>query len=156
MEERLSRKRLSKNIRKLILAINMLKTTSPFSTWSLRKLCLISICFVRKCRTGFLVRLVALVLSYKMGIRPRWTLKSSSCCFSHKIWAQQLPAATYSASAVDKATKTWFFLCQLTKDLRKSDKYHTWFSYLICNRKNRSLSIQLRNNHFPWRTKDHT
>jgi len=91
-------------------------TTSPFSTWSRRKWCRISICLVRECNTGFLVRLMALVLSQKMGIRSSLRLKSNSCCLIHRIWAQQLPVATYSASAVDKATETCFLLCQLTKE----------------------------------------
>ena len=36
---------------------------SPFWTWSRRKWCLISICFVLECKIGFLDRLIVLVLS---------------------------------------------------------------------------------------------
>ena len=37
--------------------------------------------------------------------------KSSSCCLIHKIRAQQLLVAIYSASVVDKATQACFLLC---------------------------------------------
>ena len=44
------------------------KDTSFFSTWSLRKWCWISICLVLECKTGFFVRLIALlVLSHLIG-----------------------------------------------------------------------------------------
>jgi len=46
------------------------KDTSFFSTWSLRKWCRISICLVRECKTGFFVRLMALVLSHLIGTQP--------------------------------------------------------------------------------------
>ena len=40
---------------------------SPFWTWSRKKLCLISICLVLECCIGFLVKLIALVLSQYKG-----------------------------------------------------------------------------------------
>ena len=73
---------------------------SPLSAWFLVKYCLISICLVRECLTRFLVILMALVLSQKIRILCKVTLKSLNCCLIHKIWAQQLPAAIYSASTI--------------------------------------------------------
>jgi len=46
---------------------------SPFRTWSLMKWCLISICLVLECCIGFLVRLIALVLSQYKGTFPNFT-----------------------------------------------------------------------------------
>ena len=66
---------------------------SPLSAWSLIKWCLISICLVRECWTRFLVILMALVLSQKIGTLCMVTPKSLNCCLIHKIWVQQLLAA---------------------------------------------------------------
>ena len=84
----------------------------PFCTWSLMKWCLISICLVLECWIWFLVRLMALVLSHIKGTLLICDPKSASCFLSHRICAQQLPAAIYSASAVDRATHACFLLCQ--------------------------------------------
>ena len=54
---------------------------------------------------------MALVLSHRRGTLLIFNPKSSSCCLIHKICAQQLQAAIYSASAVDKATHACFLLC---------------------------------------------
>lgn len=83
-------------------------STSPLSMWSRRKRCRISMCFVLECMTGFFVMLMALVLSHRRGMQPRFTPKSRSCCLSHKICAQQLPAVMYSASVVLSATHACF------------------------------------------------
>ena len=45
-----------------------LSSISWFSTWSLMKWCLTSICLVLEWWTGFLLRLIALVLSQWMGM----------------------------------------------------------------------------------------
>ena len=81
----------------------------PFSTLSRRKWCLISICLVRECCTGFLEILIALVLSHMMGTVLKDIPKSSSCCLSQSTWEQQAAAAMYSASAVERATEFCFF-----------------------------------------------
>ena len=83
----------------------------PFCTWSLMKWCLISICLVLECWIWFLVRLMALVLSHIKGTLLICKPKSASCCFSHRICAQQHPAAIYSALAVERATHACFLLC---------------------------------------------
>ena len=80
----------------------------PFDMCSLRKWCLISMCFVLECIIGFLVKLMALVLWHNKGILLRKILKSFNCCLSHMIWAQQLSVAMYSASAVERATHACF------------------------------------------------
>ena len=97
---------------------------SPLSAWSLMKWCLISICLVRECSTGFFVILMALVLSQKIGILCNATPKSLNCCLIHKIWAQQLPAAIYSASAVERATKFYFLLTKIQAYDQEIDMFH--------------------------------
>jgi hypothetical protein len=48
------------------------------------------------------------------------TLKSLMVCTIHRIWEQQLTAATYSGSVVDCATEDYFQEDQQTReDLRK-------------------------------------
>ena len=84
-------------------------TISPLRTWSRMKWCFMSICFVLECCIGFFEMFIALVLSHKIGIFEVTISKSKSCCLIHKIWATQLPAATYSDLAVDSATKFYFF-----------------------------------------------
>jgi len=54
---------------------------------------------------------MALVLSHIKGTLLIFNPKSASCCLSHRICAQQLPAAIYSASAVERATHACFLLC---------------------------------------------
>ena len=83
---------------------------SLFWICSLMKWCLISICFDLEYWIEFLVRFIALVLSHLMGVSLSLIPKSLSCCLIHKIWAQQLPAVMYSASAVDSATEFCFLL----------------------------------------------
>ena len=92
---------------------------SPFDIWSLRKWWLISICLVLECIKGFLDRLMSLVLSHFKGMWSRITPKSSRCCFIQRLWTQQLPAAIYSASALDNATYACFLQFQDTRELPK-------------------------------------
>ena len=92
------------------------KEISPLVSWSLKKWCLMSMCFVFECWTGLLASLMALTLSHIRGIFVNSHPKSHKVCFIHRSWAQQAPAATYSASAVDKATKFCFLELQDTKD----------------------------------------
>ena len=87
----------------------------PFEMCSLRKWCLISMCLVLECMTGFLAKLMALVLSHNRGIWLSKIPKSFNCCLSHMVWAQQLPAAMYSASAVERATHACFLHCHEIK-----------------------------------------
>ena len=85
---------------------------SPLSACSLIKWCLISICLVHEYWTRFLVILMALVLSQKIKILCKVTPKSLNCYLIHKIWAQQLLATIYSASAVERVTEFYFLLNQ--------------------------------------------
>ena len=89
--------------------------TSFFWTWSLMKWCLTSMCFVLVCWTGFLARLMVLVLSQRMGASGNSKPRSLSWFFSHSTWAQQLAAAMYSASVDDKDTQVYFLLAQETR-----------------------------------------
>ena len=47
----------------------------------------------------------------------RFTPNSSSYCFIQRLWAQQLPAAIYSSSAIESATKVCFLQFQDTREL---------------------------------------
>ena len=85
---------------------------SPLFIWSLMKWWRISMCFVLECWIWFLVRFIALVLSQSKGTMLIFKPKSSSCCLSQRICAQQLLAAMYSASAMKRATHACFLLCQ--------------------------------------------
>ena len=78
------------------------------------KWCLISIYFDLKCWIGFLVKLMALVLSHLMEMSLNSISKSMSCCLIHRIWAQQL-SAIYSTSIVDNTIKFCFLLNQEIK-----------------------------------------
>ena len=69
--------------------------------------------------TGFLDRLIALVLSHFRGMWSRVTPKSLSCCFIYRLRAQQLPATIYYASAMDSTTQACFLQFQDTSELPK-------------------------------------
>ena len=89
---------------------------SPFSAWSLRKWCLISICLVLECCMGFFEIFMALILSHLIGTCSKDNSKSLSVYFIQRICAQHKLVAMYSASAVDKATKFCFLLCHETSE----------------------------------------
>jgi hypothetical protein len=77
-----------------------IKAIFPFSTLSLRKWCLTSMCLVLEWSTRFFATLMALVLSHWSGT---WVYSSPKSLMVYKIqrsWEQQLAAATYSASVV--------------------------------------------------------
>jgi hypothetical protein len=90
---------------------------SPFYWWSLMKWWQTSICFVLWCWTGLLVSFTALSLSDSNGTFLKFIQKSFNVAFIHKICAQQLPAAMYSASAVDSAILFYFLDDHETSDL---------------------------------------
>ena len=89
---------------------------SFFSTWSLRKWCLTSMCLDLWCWTRLLANLIALSLSQRRGTWDMDMLKSFKVCLIHNNLAQQLPAAMYSASAVDRATEFCFLELQDTRE----------------------------------------
>ena len=91
-------------------------TISPLASWSLKKWCRMSMCFVQEWFTRLFANLMALSLSHKSGILVNSHLKSFNVCFIQSSWAQQASAATYSASAVDKATEFYFLELQDTKE----------------------------------------
>jgi hypothetical protein len=59
---------------------------------------------------------MALVLSHMRGTLSKLTPKSLMVCTIHRIWEQQLVAATYLASAVDCATEDYFQKDQQTRE----------------------------------------
>src|SRR4030042_3306578 len=69
-----------------------------------------SICFVLLWSTGFFEILMVLRLSQNNVRTSCSTLYSLSICFIHTSWEQLLPAAMYSASAVDRDTQFCFLL----------------------------------------------
>jgi hypothetical protein len=81
-----------------------MRSMFPFSTLSLWKWYLTSICLVLECSTRFLATLIALVLSHMRGTWVHSSPKSLSVYVIQSSWEQQLAAATYSAFVVDWAT----------------------------------------------------
>jgi hypothetical protein len=81
-----------------------MRSMFPFSTLSLRKWSLTSICWVLEWSTRFLATLMALVLSHMRGSWEHSSPKSLSVYVIQSSCEQQLAAATYSASVVDWAT----------------------------------------------------
>src|ERR1044072_3973568 len=71
-----------------------------------------SMCLVLLCCTGFLEMLIALILSQNKVITSCLTSYSSSICFIHINCVLLLPAAMYSASAVERDTQFCFLLNQ--------------------------------------------
>jgi hypothetical protein len=63
---------------------------SPFSTWSLRKWCLLSTCLIFLWKTGFLATEMTLVLSHMRGTLSNLTPKSLIVCTIQTIYEQQL------------------------------------------------------------------
>ena len=87
---------------------------------SLIKWCLMSICLVLEWWTGFLVKLIAPVLSQKIDTLSNFNPKSQRVYFIQRIWAQQLATAIYSAFVVDKATEFCFLLNKKTNELPRN------------------------------------
>jgi hypothetical protein len=88
-----------------------IKAIFPFSTLSLGKWYLTSMCLVLEWCIGFFATLMALVLSHWSGT---WVYSSPQSLVVYVIqrsWEQQLAAATYSALVVD-----WAKLNCLRKD----------------------------------------
>jgi hypothetical protein len=81
-----------------------MRSMFPFSTLSLRKWYLASMCLVLEWSTGFLATLMALMLSHMRGTWEHSSPKSLSVYVIQSSCEQQLAAATYSASMVDWAT----------------------------------------------------
>jgi hypothetical protein len=63
---------------------------SPFSTWSLRKWCLLLRCLILLWKPGYLATDMALVLSHMRGTLSMPTPKSLMVCTMHRIWEQRL------------------------------------------------------------------
>jgi hypothetical protein len=63
---------------------------SHFSTWSLRKWCLLSTCLIFLWKTGFMATKMELVLSHIRGTLSNLTSKSLMVCTIYRIWEQQL------------------------------------------------------------------
>jgi hypothetical protein len=98
-----------------------IKAIFPFSTLSLRKWYLTSMCFVLEWSTGFFATLMALVLSHWSGT---WVYSSPKSLMVYEIqrsWEQQLAAATYSASVVD-----WETLDCLQEDQYTKEELKNW------------------------------
>ena len=127
---------------------------SPFASWSLRKWCLISMCLVLECCTGLLASLMALSLSHSSGILLNSQPKSLKVCFIHSNWAQQAPAAMYSASAVESATQFCFLELQDTRDRPRNWQVPEVLFDLLYNRHSLNQSSQINQKRSPWDTRD--
>ena len=60
---------------------------SPLASWSLKKWCWMSMCFVQEWFTGLFANLMALSLSHKRGILVSSQPKSLRVCFIQSSWA---------------------------------------------------------------------
>jgi hypothetical protein len=67
-----------------------LNSMSLFSTWSLRKWCLLSRCLILLWKIGFLATEMALVLPHMRETLSKITPKSLMVCTIHRIWEQRL------------------------------------------------------------------
>jgi hypothetical protein len=93
-----------------------IKVIFPFSTLSLRKWYLTSMCLVLEWSTGFFATLVALVLSHWSGTWVYSSPKSLMVYVIKRSREQELAAATNSASVVDWATLDYLREDQDTKE----------------------------------------
>ena len=82
-----------------------LSSTRSLIKWWQMLMCLVLLCWI-----GYFKILIALTLSHYNFITFWLTLYSFNICFIHISCEQLLPAATYSASAVDKETQLCFLL----------------------------------------------
>ena len=78
-------------------------------------------CLVLECKMGFLAIEIAEVESTRRGTLPNSRPKSLKVAFIHKSWEQQLAAAMYSASVVDKET-----LARLREDQKTREVPKNW------------------------------
>jgi hypothetical protein len=93
-----------------------IKVILPFSTLSIRKWYLTSMCLILEWSTGFFATLRAMVLSYWSGTWVYSSPKSLMVYVIQKSWEQQLAAAMYSASIVDWETLDYLRGDQDTKE----------------------------------------
>jgi hypothetical protein len=98
-----------------------MRSMFPFSTLSLKKWYLTSMCLVLEWSTGFLATLMVLVLSHMRGTWEHSSPKSLSVYVIQSSWEQQLGAATYSAFVVD-----WATLDYLREDQETSKEPKNW------------------------------
>jgi hypothetical protein len=101
-------KGFGEDVSQLSLYVYLSHLYAPFSTWSLRKWCLLSTCLFFLWKTGFLATEMTLVLSHMRGTLSNLTPKSLIVCTIQRICEQQLAAATYSTSVVDCTTEDCF------------------------------------------------
>jgi hypothetical protein len=93
-----------------------IKVNFPFSTLSLGKWYLTSMCLVLEWSTRFFATLMALVLSHWSETWVYSSPKSRMVYVIQRSWEQQLAAATYSPSVVDWATLDYLREDQDTKE----------------------------------------
>jgi hypothetical protein len=96
--------------------VTWMRSMFPFSTLSLGKWYLTSICFVIEWSTGFLVTLMAPVLSHLRGTWEPSSPKSLSAYVIQSSYEQQLVDATYSVYVVDWATLDYLREDQETRE----------------------------------------
>ena len=116
---------------------------SPLVLWSLKKWYRMSICLVLEWFTGLFASFMALLLSHKSGILVNWHPKSWRVCLIQSSWAQHAPAATYSASAVERATQFFFLELQDTRDHPRNWHVPKVLFDLLCNRRNQNPNTQV-------------
>jgi hypothetical protein len=105
-----------------------IKAILPFSTLSLRKWYLTSICLVLEWNTGFFATLMVRELSHRSGTWVYSSTKSLMVYVIQRSWEQQLAAGTYSASVVD-----WATLDCLREDQETKDEPKNWQVPEVCS-----------------------
>jgi hypothetical protein len=98
-----------------------MRSMFPYSTLSIRKWYLTSMCLVLEWSTGFLATLTALVLSHMRGTWEHSSPKSLNVYVIQSSYEQQLATWTYSASLVD-----WATLDCLREDQETSEDPKNW------------------------------
>jgi hypothetical protein len=131
-----------------------IKVIFPFSTLSLRKWYLTSMCLVLEWSTRLFATLMALVLSHWSGTWVYSSPKSLMVYVIQRSWEQQLAAATYFASVVDWATLTVCGNTKTPKKIPKAGKSQKWTSYPTDTRQNPCLKNHEAPKKKPRSTKD--
>jgi hypothetical protein len=126
-----------------------IKAIFPYSTLSLRKWYLTSMCLVLEWSIGFFATLMALVLSHWSGTWVYSSPKSLIVYAIQRSWEQQLAAATYSALIVD-----WETLDYLREDQDTKEELKNWQVPEVDFLSNRHTVKSSSEN--PWRAKRKT
>jgi hypothetical protein len=136
------------------LCVSMyLISISPFSTWSLKKWCLLSRCLILLWKTRFFAIEMALVLSHMRETLSKITPKSLMLCTIHRIWEQQLH--TQPLWWIEQL-KIVFEKTSKQEKIQENDKYHKCSFGQSHNPQNQHPKSQQDPAEKEWNTKSQT